>query len=111
VRFSLCLLLFGACNPPDPFSVDARNYAMGCTRDSDCVAVIAGDQCQPCACPNAAIAKSDAVLFEADRSSARAQCDPSSQRTGCEPCPNLYPRCDQLTQPTSMTNQFFCRLR
>ena len=84
---TLCLAACGA-----PTVLDGKAYSKSCTVAADCVAVVFGDQCQPCTCPNAAIASSDKVTYEADRSAARAACGPVSDAV-CAACQAMPPVC------------------
>jgi len=36
-------------------SIDALDYAVSCSKDSECGTIYEGDACQACRCPNAAI--------------------------------------------------------
>lgn len=89
--FVLCfVLLAAACG--NPTVIDGKDYAKSCTVPSDCVGVFFGNQCQPCGCPNAAIATSAKVTYDADRSAAIAACGPRPTIL-CGPCQDVALTC------------------
>lgn len=55
-------------NQPLQITDDQR----GCTTDDDCTSAYQGETCDACACPNAAIAKSDAAAYREELASKRA---------------------------------------
>ncbi|MDP1825325.1 MAG: hypothetical protein Q8L48_18860 [Archangium sp.] len=98
MRLSFLTLLFFACG--DPTILDGKAYSRACAVSADCVGVFLGNQCEACGCPNAAIASSDKVTYEADRSSALAACGPRPE-IGCTPCPDRLPACLLTGSPIS----------
>jgi hypothetical protein len=102
------LSLLAACGSPT--IIDGKSYANACTASADCVAVFFGTQCEPCACPNAAISTSARVTYEADRSSALATCG-SRKEIACGPCEDRQLACVELASPVTRTGQFFCQLK
>lgn len=90
MRLALLVLLFAGCG--NPTVIDGKNYAKSCTVASDCVGVFFGNQCQTCACVNAAISVSDKVTYEADRSDALVACGPRDA-IGCAQCAERQPTC------------------
>lgn len=91
MRIAFLVLLFAAaCG--DPRVIDGKGYSTSCTVASDCVGVFFGNQCEPCGCPNAAIATSARVTYEADRSNALAACGPRPA-IACGPCQDHPPVC------------------
>lgn len=84
MRIAYLVLLFAAsCG--DPRVIDGKTYSKSCTVASDCVGVFFGNQCEPCGCPNAAIATSGKITYDADRSNALAVCGPRPA-IACAPC-------------------------
>ena len=84
MRIAFLALLF-AVSCGDPRVLDGKSYSTKCTVAADCVGVFFGNQCEPCGCPNAAIATSARVTYEADRSSALAACG-ARETIACGPC-------------------------
>ncbi len=107
MRLVVLCLLFVACG--NPTLLDGKTYSKECTTSSDCVGIFLGNQCEPCACPNAAISTGDKILYEADRSAAIAACG-ERIAIGCGPCPERRPSCNPLASPTSDSTQRFCEL-
>ncbi len=90
-----------ACTLP-PFSaqsLDGGKYSKTCAIDDDCRAIVTGDVCPPCPCPNAVIAKSESTRYEGDYRVHRSQCPdpvaiyvcggscPPAPKTKCVPDP------------------------
>ena len=57
-----------------PMPLDPSAYSTSCSVDADCASATVGDVCQPCACPNAAIAKSALQAYEGDYRAHDSQC-------------------------------------
>jgi hypothetical protein len=98
---------FFALGCGNPTVIDGKAYSTACVFESDCVGVFVGDQCQPCACANAAISTSDKTLYEADRFVARAACEPGAA-TRCAPCEERRPTC--VPRPNPISFEAYCRL-
>lgn len=77
------LLLAASCG--DPRIIDGKSYSTQCSVAADCVGVFFGNQCEACGCPNAAIATSARITYEADRSSAIATCG-AREAIACAAC-------------------------
>lgn len=60
-----------------PTVISASTYSQACAKDDDCAAVLEGSACVLCACPNAAIAKTDVAAFTKQREALKAACGPS----------------------------------
>lgn len=71
--------------PPKP--IDANDYDRTCTTAADCVAIVADPSggCQYCACPNAAINKSDLAKEQAAANAWNATC-PANPGAVCGAC-------------------------
>jgi len=101
-------LIFAACGTPTV--LEGKSYATSCVTSADCVGVFEGDQCEPCACPNLAIATTDQVTYAADRSAAIAACE-QRLTVACAPCAALRPTCVRHTSPVADEGPSFCELR
>lgn len=88
------LLALAACG--DPTRIDGTNYDRTCGAASDCAAVFFGDQCEVCACPNAALNGADRTRYEADRTQALLSCGPQPA-IGCTECPAATVSCTDGT--------------
>lgn len=87
---SSCTLDQGT-NPP---TIEADGYADSCSGDQDCALVIEGNVCQPCGCPNEAIAKSALDAFQAELRAKKSLCkDPSGGGPACAACPAYKATC------------------
>ena len=84
--------------PPAP--LDGSKYARACSTDEDCVRATVGNLCQPCACPNTAIAKAAAAEYEADRRARSSQCEPQGAVV-CAACAPMNAKCE--IQPDALT--------
>ncbi len=76
-------VVLSACG--NPSLVDGKNYKTACSLPADCAAVVFGDQCEPCACANAAISTTEKVKYDADHSAALATCGGHAPVL-CSPC-------------------------
>jgi hypothetical protein len=88
-----CMLSRPGGLPPTP--LDASKYASGCSADSDCKPVVAGNVCNSCACATAAIAKSADVAYESDYRAAISQCPLDGVEPPCVPCMMPVAACDK----------------
>jgi hypothetical protein len=77
-----------------PDELDGSKYARNCSVDEDCVIARVGNLCQPCACPNTAIAKSVAASYESDFRARSSQCAPQKGPIACAACAPVKPSCD-----------------
>ena len=89
---SLFLFLFLAAACGNPTLIDGKAYSKTCSAPADCAGVFFGNQCEPCGCPNAAIATSAKVTYDADRSAAQAACGPRPA-IACGPCQQITLTC------------------
>jgi hypothetical protein len=76
-----CLGLL-SCGSPARTGLSLSDYSTRCAAAAECVAVTVGALC-PCACPNAAINRSDLPRYEADRMQVRC----ADTGVICGPCP------------------------
>ena len=88
MRPALAVLFLCACST----TIDVKNYKQGCTQDSDCAPVYAGDVCALCPCPNAAIAASELTRYQSDSQSLHGRCHSNAQ-ADCVPCPSVTAFC------------------
>lgn len=72
--------------------IDATHYDQACTLATDCAAVVSGDTCALCACPNAAVNVRDAERFRQDAVALRKRC-PERPLPKCEACELREPLC------------------
>ncbi len=79
-------------NNGTPPPIVASDYANTCTSANDCLAVVTGDVCGVCQCPNAAIAKSSSEKYEADVRASQSVCR-SEGTASCAPCETTTPAC------------------
>jgi len=75
-------------------AIDGTKYETSCSTDEDCRAATFGDLCQPCKCPNAAIATSVSNAYAADARAASSQCSGPKGGLACAACPPVVPRCE-----------------
>jgi hypothetical protein len=73
--------------------MDLAGYADACTGDEDCALAAAGDVCQPCKCPDEAIAKSAVDAYESDLRALQSLCRSRTGAASCAPCEAKKPRC------------------
>lgn len=86
-----------ACTLPPPGGtpepLDSNKYSRTCTTSDDCVLAITGNVCQPCKCPDTAIAKSSASQYESDYRARVSQClNPGG--VACAACPPVKAECE-----------------
>ncbi len=82
------VLWLAACST----TIEPKNYAQGCTQDSDCVPVYGGDVCALCPCPNAGINAKDQARYQKDTDALRGRC-PRGPAADCVQCPAAVPFC------------------
>lgn len=83
----------GCGTAPGELILDPGRYATACAQASDCVPAFIGNVCQPCSCPNTAIARSSQPLLEADIAGLVRWCaDPGG--VVCAGCPSVAAGCD-----------------
>jgi hypothetical protein len=75
--------------------IDPGMFDRSCVTENDCALVVAGDACQLCACPNAAIAKTALASYEAERRERRSACLDQGGTPSCAPCATAKPACVQ----------------
>ena len=92
MRFFLLAFAVLAAACGNPTLIDGKDYSKTCTVPADCAGVFFGNQCEPCGCPNAAIATSAKVTYDADRSAAIAACGPRPA-IACGPCQDIVLTC------------------
>jgi len=69
-----------------PMPLDGTRYSTSCSGDGDCALATVGDVCQPCKCPNAAIAKSSSDAYAGDYRAHASQCHTDKSGIQCAPC-------------------------
>ncbi len=69
-----------------PPSLDGEKYAKSCSEDTDCMTATVGNLCQPCKCPNVAIAKTAQNAYEADARVTSATCEGDTRGLACAAC-------------------------
>lgn len=86
-------------------TIKASDFNQTCGTAADCVTVFQGDPCNPCPCPNAAIARADFEKYTSDISSARATCPRTDVQVDCAACPNAVAVCssDKCTAAVGVT--------
>lgn len=86
-----------SCALPPPNTtiepIDASKYTTVCGSESDCVLATTGSLCQPCRCPNAAIAKSSADAYESDARARASQCEGDRSGIACAACAPVKAEC------------------
>lgn len=84
-----CSLTEGGDRP----TIDARDFADTCSGDDDCALVTVGDVCQPCSCPNEAIATSALEAFQSKTRALQSLCTRGKDAPACAPCLAAKARC------------------
>jgi len=77
--------------PPPP--LNPLKYSTSCSNDDDCMIATTGNLCQPCQCPNTAIAKASSPLYEADARAGYSQCATSNNPVLCAGCAPAKAKC------------------
>lgn len=77
-----------------PKDIAAADFSQSCTVPEDCIAVVQGAPCAPCACPSAAIAKTALADYEATVRERTSQCAPRLQPP-CAACMPVMTTCVQ----------------
>jgi hypothetical protein len=72
-------------------------YGTACAVDEDCAVAALEEVCQPCKCPNAAIAKSEVPKYEADLRERSSQCPPTNGGIACAACQGRTAFCNKPT--------------
>lgn len=94
--------------PPDQGEpLDGTKYSRSCSVDADCVLATAGNVCQPCRCPDIAIARSASAAYEADFRALVSQCAGQKGAIACAACAPATARC--AVQPNALTGT--CELK
>ncbi|MBS2018279.1 MAG: hypothetical protein JST00_35745 [Deltaproteobacteria bacterium] len=75
-------------------AIDATGFPDACTVDDDCALVTVGDVCQPCSCPNEAIATSGIEEFQSKFRAAQSLCKRNNDKPACAPCLAAKARCN-----------------
>jgi hypothetical protein len=91
--------------PPTP--LDGTVYSTSCSVDADCVVATVGDLCQPCKCPNAAIATSASDRYAGDYRAHASQCHTDKTGIQCAACAPSKAVC--TIQPNALTGT--CELK
>lgn len=91
MRLALFAFVLAGCG--DPTVIDVNAYSRSCTAPAECSSIFVGNQCEPCACPNAAIRSEEWLVYAADRSAAIAACDSPPVAPCTKPCTRTRPRC------------------
>jgi hypothetical protein len=83
--------------PKDRYSTStfATSYGANCASDADCALVTLGDTCQPCSCPNAAIANTSLSTYQEDFRRLRSLCTTSNSGPVCAACIAPKAVCDK----------------
>jgi hypothetical protein len=83
----------GFCTlPQTPTPLEPNRFDTTCQDDVDCRTATFGNLCQPCACPNGAIAKSAGDAYEAASREGSSHCV-SPDRIACAACVHREARC------------------
>jgi hypothetical protein len=82
----------GAVVTKPPPTIEASEFDRTCSQPSDCAAVYTGAACQPCRCPNAAIATRDRSKYESTVADRSEECPPAPD-VACSPCPTVTATC------------------
>ena len=64
--------------------IDTSQFQAPCTQDTDCVAVVNGDICSPCACPHPGISASQLAKYQQDVNGLKGGCKAGTPV--CAPC-------------------------
>lgn len=83
-----------ALSVPANGDLDGTKYSTSCSNDDDCRPATFGDRCQPCKCPNAAIANAASDAYDAASRAAASQCSADKKGVVCAACPPAKPRCE-----------------
>ncbi len=100
-----------SCSLPQPGTeppqLDASGYARSCSTDADCEVATVGNVCQPCKCPNAAIATTSANAYAGDYRAHASQCRADKTGIQCAACAPSKATC--TISPTALTGT--CELK
>jgi hypothetical protein len=66
-------------------AVEAKNYDLTCTQDSDCAPVYFGDVCKSCFCANGAINVKSSAKYASDLKESKKYCGAVTE-IGCAQC-------------------------
>lgn len=77
---------------PEP--LDLSGYPRACASDGDCVIARSGNLCQPCACPNDALAKTAEAGYQSEFRARSSQCPASNDGVVCAACPPMKAVCE-----------------
>jgi hypothetical protein len=86
---SACTIGQGGGRP----TIESDDFADSCTLDDDCTLVIEGDLCQPCSCPNEAIAKSALDAYQSKARALQSLCKSGGGSASCVACQEKKARC------------------
>lgn len=78
--------------PPVP--LDLTKYGTSCSVDTDCVLARGGNLCQPCGCPDGAIAATEVAKYEADFRARASTCEGDRSGVACAACAPIKAVCD-----------------
>ena len=81
--------------------IDGSIYSKSCSDDLDCVVATDGNTCEPCKCPNLAIAKGASEALSGNYRALLSQCTPGKGGVQCAPCPPVKATC--VTDPSALT--------
>ena len=84
MRLVLLTFVLAACG--DPTRLEANLYSRACKAPAECTSIFVGNQCEPCACPNAAIRSDEWPVYSADRAAAISACDSPPTAPCNKPC-------------------------
>lgn len=74
-------------NGERPKPIEGSGYDSTCSRDEDCVAIVAGDVCaSDCACPSTSISEAALLAYQTDVRARRSQCGPFGPVPPCAAC-------------------------
>lgn len=83
-----------ALTMPANGNLDGTTFSTSCSNDDDCRPATFGNLCQPCKCPNGAIANAATDAYEADLRAASSQCPSPRDGIVCAACPPMKARCE-----------------
>jgi hypothetical protein len=91
----------------EPTPLVDTGYSKSCSVDTDCQVVTVGNVCQPCKCPNGAIAKSSGDAYAGDYRAAASQCHTDTMGIQCAACAPSKATCTIM--PNALTGT--CELK
>lgn len=74
-------------------TIEADSFPDTCAVDDDCTLVTEGDLCQPCSCPNEAIAKTALDAYQSKARALQSLCKSGGGAPSCAPCQEKKARC------------------